>query len=382
MAYIKKIANNKWQATISCGFYLDGKRHREYITADSERECKRAAAKLELEIGDKSFSNVEKMKFITYSRKWLKLVEPGVEESTFISYQMYVEKHFIESFGKFQLDKINKLMVQEYVLNKLKTLSASTVRKHFFVLRKMLDDALGLASPFLGLKPPSPSIYKVRIPTEEEFLMFHAVVNKSLVDEIILLLAGWCGLRQGEIFALKPNDILFQTNEIVIDESRGITKSLGYKDKSPKSQNGIRTIAADDYLMNLIKSYLKSLKIVPERLFITRPDSYSKRFAKIINKHNSVIDNPDLLNKADNRTKNSIIKNINVLDKKLPVIRFHDLRHYHATELYSKGFSDQYAAQRLGHDIMVLKKIYQHLKESTKEKEDSRIKSMHKNNKF
>lgn len=103
---------------------------------------------------------------------------------------------------------------------------------------------------------------------------------------------------------------------------------------------------------------------------------------QIINKHNSVIDNPDLLNKADNRTKNSIIKNINVLDKKLPIIRFHDLRHYHATELYSKGFSDQYAAQRLGHDIMVLKKIYQHLKESTKEKEDSRIKSMHKNNKF
>ena len=50
-----------------------------------------------------------------------------------------------------------------------------------------------------------------------------------------------------------------------------------------------------------------------------------------------------------------------VRNKKLPEIRFHDLRHYHASWLYARGIPDQYAAQRLGHDIRVLKTIYQHL---------------------
>jgi integrase len=66
-------------------------------------------------------------------------------------------------------------------------------------------------------------------------------------------------------------------------------------------------------------------------------------------------------------------KKFNLLQCLLPDIRFHDLRHYHATVLYNNNVSDKYAAERLGHDIMVLKKIYQHLQESTKSKEDQKI---------
>lgn len=43
-------------------------------------------------------------------------------------------------------------------------------------------------------------------------------------------------------------------------------------------------------------------------------------------------------------------------------MRFHDLRHYHATQMFENPpISDQYAAERLGHDINTLKTIYQHL---------------------
>lgn len=110
-----------------------------------------------------------------------------------------------------------------------------------------------------------------------------------------------------------------------------------------------------------------------------RPDSYSSRFGKIINIHNSIIDNPNLMQKIRKGNDRSIGKNIKVLKEKLPDVRSHDFRHYHATDLFNKGFSDQYAADRLGHDIMVLKKIYQHLMNDNRKREDLKIKELYKN---
>ncbi|HWQ43130.1 MAG TPA: hypothetical protein VN456_13995 [Desulfosporosinus sp.] len=50
-----------------------------------------------------------------------------------------------------------------------------------------------------------------------------------------------------------------------------------------------------------------------------------------------------------------------VRDKKIPKTRLHFLRHYHATWLYDNDALDHLAAERLRHDIKVLKGIYQHL---------------------
>ena len=50
-----------------------------------------------------------------------------------------------------------------------------------------------------------------------------------------------------------------------------------------------------------------------------------------------------------------------VRENELPQVRFHDLRHYHASWLYARNIPDQRAAELLGHDIKVLKTIYQHL---------------------
>lgn len=70
-----------------------------------------------------------------------------------------------------------------------------------------------------------------------------------------------------------------------------------------------------------------------------------------------------------------------IREKKLPKIRFHDLRHYHASWMYKQGIPDQYAAGRLGHDIHVLKGIYQHLDLDVKDEIDNLIKSNFENKK-
>ena len=62
MASIRKMKNGKFQATVYVGRDSDGKQLREYITADTERECKAQARKMETELDEGTFVNIENKK--------------------------------------------------------------------------------------------------------------------------------------------------------------------------------------------------------------------------------------------------------------------------------------------------------------------------------
>ena len=121
-------------------------------------------------------------------------------------------------------------------------------------------------------------------------------------------------------------------------------------------------MAVPPYLMELIKGIIqngfglkkkKKPKVVVEItdkknksdqfIFPMRPDSYSSYLAKLVR------------------------------EKNMPKTRLHFLRHYHASWLYENDVLDHLAAERLGHDIKVLKQIYQHLGVEKKEKINKRI---------
>lgn len=215
------------------------------------------------------------------------------------------------------------------------------------VLNKILRTALKDKNPAKHVELPKKVKYVPKVPTTEEFNQIHEAVKGSLFDEIIVLLSAWCGLRRGEIFALKSNDIFKNKGTIRIDEAYTINDEYDYVYDDPKSDNGFREIVVPKYLMDLIIKYMSSHKKIPDKLFDIRPDHYSHRFHEIIVKNN------------------------------LPPIRFHDLRHYHATWLYENDIPDQYAAKRLGHDIQTLKSIYQHLGLKKEKEIDDKIRQLH-----
>lgn len=367
MASIKKNPNGTYSATVYVGRDANGKMLRKYITRDSHKECKDAARELEQEIVNKSLNNLSMMKTTDYMDKWLEINKPLLSPTTVKGYKMYIEHHFKPAFGNMKVNQVTDMHIKQYIADKISTLSPTTVRKHFFTLSKIFYDALKVKSPCIGIKPPKNSEYKATIPTEEEFKQIYNVFKAiSLEDEIIILLAGWCGLRRGEIFALKLNDIDEKKGTIRIDEAMALEEE-GYKFdlKLPKSANGIRTIVVPDYLMELLKVQKKVIKKPEEDvidldkqkdenilLFKQNPHSFTKKYAKIV-KETKLPDN-----------------------NKLPQVRFHDLRHYHASLLYKNNVPDLYAAERLGHDIWVLKKIYQHLGLKEKKEIDEKVKNI------
>lgn len=393
MASIKKLPNGRFQAVVFVGRDARRKQDKRKKTFDSEKEAKNWARDLEQEIEERRYTNMDNTRASVWFDNWLELNCNRLSPSTFLSYKLYIEKHFKPAFGAFKLGQIRELHIKQYINDKLMHLSSTTVRKHIFVLREIFHDALKLKSPCRDIDVPKPEKYKPYVLSEKEFQLIHDAI-KGTRDELIVLLGAWCGLRLGEIFALKWDDINWERGSIRIDENMAISEK-GYVDKRPKSDNGLRDEVAPQDLMALLKAYRieqakpdtgkkgklpeskkalrkwtnmllkkygsKSIEELPEeqkeafleelkemqgRIFLMRPDSYSTYFGKLID------------------------------DKKLPPIRFHDLRHYHASWMYKQGIPDQYAAQRLGHDIKTLKGIYQHLGLETKTEMDEVIRGM------
>lgn len=341
MASFKKLPNGSFQATISCGRDANGKQIRKYVTKPTLKECKAAAREIEREYEEGLLVNIKNMKFSVWLDEWLKLNKNRISPATYLSYKMYIKTHFKPALGNLKLMQINEVHIKKYMNDKLESLSPTTVRKHMFVLRRILQDALKHKNPAKDIKMPSPAEYLPHIITDEEFEKIHNAV-KCKKDEIIILLAGWCGLRRGEIFALKWDDIDWKQKLIRVDEGRILTED-GHIDKAPKSKNSIRTVHAPEYLFSLLEQYRSKQKQITRHIFNGRLDDYSHRFKEIVDK-------------------------IGLND-----IRFHDLRHYHASWMYRKGIPDLYAAQRLGDNIQTIKKIYQHIDAGTKKEIDKNI---------
>jgi len=346
MASIKKRANGTYQATIYVGRDANGKQLFKYVTRDSERECKKAARIIEQELDEGTFLHVENIRVSAWIDKWLELNKGRLSPSTFALYKVYQKNHFTPFFDRFKLSQLNELHIKQFMNDKQKTLTQASVRRIMSTLKRILEDALKHKSPAKDIKLPQEEKYCPRVLTEPEMNQIHDAIRGTR-DEPIVLLAAWCGLRRGEIFALKWDDLDWNRGRLRVDESYCLTEDHTYVDKRPKSENGLREVVVPEYLLGLLealgkpkeKKKKKGQENVVElnrgkaghRIFNIRPDSYSSYFAELVR------------------------------EKGLPKIRFHDLRHYHASWLYARGVPDQYAAQRLGHDIKILKSIYQHL---------------------
>lgn len=337
MASFRKVKTG-YQATVYAGLNDDGTQDRRYVTRPTLKECKQAVREIEQEIEEGNTSNIGNIRVVTLIKEYIDLNKGRLAKSTYSTYKLYLRVHYEPFFKNKKVKDIGEIDIRKFMAHqsqkvyKGKELSPTTVRKHVSVLNKIFEERLKNKNPARFIKLPKKAKYIPLVPTNQEFMEIHSTFkNIGIREEIITLLAGWCGMRRGEIFAIKPDDVYKNRRVIRVDESYTINEDSFYEDGPPKSDNGFREVAIPNYLMNLIQEYLKSLGGVPERLFDLRPDYWSEKFHLIIIKNN------------------------------LAPVRFHDLRHYHASWLYKNGILDHKAADRIGDDIRTLKQVYQHI---------------------
>jgi integrase len=167
-----------------------------------------------------------------------------------------------------------------------------------------------------------------------------------------------CGLRRGEIAALRWRNVDLAGGKLSIVESAEQT-AAGVRYKPPKSGKG-RTVAMSATVVEQLSAHrLKQaeellrlgVRLTEETFVYTREDGEPMQPRSLTH----------AWLKALGRTK-------------LPRIRFHDLRHAHATHMLSQGVHPKVASERLGHSrIGITLDLYSHVLPGMQEDAAARV---------
>jgi integrase len=288
-----------------------------------------------------------------YLDVWLKRsVYGSVRQSTYDRDTNLVNNHIKPVLGSLKLKKLNSAHVQNFYRNRLDTgLSASTVRKIHDILRRGLAEAVDwhLTQRNVAdvVKPPRPVPKEiVALSTDETRRLLDAAAEDRL--EALYVLAVHTGMRQGEMLALRWQDV--DIENAVLSVRRTLTRKGGKiafgEPKTKKSRRSIRlTPQAVDALRAHLERQLRDMEILG--------DHYQDQ-GLIFTTDTGAPINPSNLRQ---RSFTPLLKRAG-----LPHMRFHDLRHTCATLLLSRGVHPKFVQELLGHaTIAITLDTYSHV---------------------
>lgn len=313
-----------------------GKRKQRYVYGKTKKETTIKLNKKIYEFENGLVKELSKDMFIHFLYEYHKIKTNTWESTTSDLYMQYIKSHIEPYFGFMKLTDIKPATLEKYYIHKANEgLGNNTVRKLHVFIKSALNNAvknnLIPDNPAQKADAPKHSRYMPTVYDDSDFSKLIECVSGT-DDEIPILLAAGCGLRRGEVFGLRWNDINLDTGLINIRTT--VTRYSKTVEKAPKTQTSTRAILAPGYVREALVKYYNFQKPDLSDKVITKwlPNSYSDHFGKLLK------------------------------ENKLQHIRFHDLRHYNAVIMMLKGIPDKVAAQRLGHSqVSTLREVYQHV---------------------
>ena len=337
---------------------------RYYVPTENGTKRKMIYGKTQAEVRDKltkALSNRidgivyddENMAVGEYLDTWLMgSVYGTVRRSTYDRDSYLVNNHIKPVLGGLKLKKLNSAHVQSFYRDRLDAgLSASTVHKIHDILRRGLAQAVkwhllprNVADV---VKPPRP------VPTE--MVALSADDTRRLLEaagedrlEALYILAIHTGMRQGEMLALRWQDV--DMENAVVSVRRTLTRNGGKvafgEPKTKKSRRSIRlTPQAVEALRSHLERQLRDMEILGDR--------YQDQGLVFTTDTGGPI-NPSNLRQ---RSLAALLKRAG-----LRHMRFHDLRHTCATLLLSRGVHPKFVQELLGHaTIAITLDTYSHV---------------------
>lgn len=154
-----------------------------------------------------------------------------------------------------------------------------------------------------------------------------------------VLLGAWCGMRRGEIIALKPEDIDLKAATVTVHENRvELLESPVAFDAPPKTDAGKRTVTVPPHVLPILEAHMKDWA-GRDRVFVGRDGKPMRG---------------DAVRQAFARARAKV---------DVPGFRFHDLRHTGQTLAASAGATLKDLMLRLGHASPVAAQRYLHVVE-------------------
>lgn len=311
------------------------------------------------EINSESIDD-EKLQFIDYMKKWLKMIKSSVEETTYIGYEGVINGRMTDYFGNkdITLQDIKPKHIQDFYSHLLEEgLSGNTVKHYHANIRKALQYAMRTdiipSNPADKVELPKIQKYNPSFYTSDEVKgLLSEVVGTKL--EIPVMIDCFYGFRRSEVIGLKWSAIDFEKKTITINHT--ITQSNGkliIRDKT-KNNSSRRSLPLEP----IVETFLLELKEKQEENKKLCGNSYNKEWLEYI-----CVDDCGNLIRPDYVTE-TFLKLLK--KRKLKQIRFHDLRHTCASILLKNGANMKEIQAWLGHSTYnTTADIYAHLDTSS-----------------
>lgn len=359
--HIRERSPGRWAIVLDVG-EIDprtGRKKRKWHSfAGTKRQAQAECARLITALKSGDYVEPSKQTVAEFFEEWLTFIKPSVSPKTHERYAEICRNGLgpligTETLSKLKTSKIDMALTEALTTPRStgKPLAPRTVHHY----RRVLIKALGLAVTWERLsRNPATATTPPKV-EKKQVLAYSAAQTAQLIEamrdtrlHIPVLLAVMCGLRRGEILALRWRHIDLGDNRRLISvvESAEQTKE-GVRYKEPKSGRA-RTVSLSTTVLAELKAHRAKQAEEQLRLGI-RPDENSFVVAQI--------DGKPLQPRSLTHEWMRLIQKTT-----LPRIRFHDLRHTHATQLLSAGVHPKVASERLGHStIGITLDLYSHV---------------------
>ena len=290
-----------------------------------------------------------------YISDWLAHVRGRVRASTYDGYEVMLRLHAVPALGDLPLGSLTPLHLQRLYSSLLSpedapALASGTVRNLHLVLTQALAQAvrwqLLAVNPAAGAQPPRPQ----RPPL--------VVVDQGLSERLLAATAGSrfelpcafalaSGMRRGELLALRWSDVSGDWSRVQVVRTLQPTRA-GLVFEQPKTPRSRRSVLLPVFL----HPYLQRHKDAQAVRRAALGDGWAETDL-VFDRGDGRPWNPDTLS-----TRWAAF----LRARGLPRVRFHDLRHAHATLMLTLGVHPKIVSERLGHaSIGITLDTYSHV---------------------
>jgi integrase len=347
MPSIQKRPSGQWRAR-----YRDpeGKEHARHFDrkADAQRWLDQVTS--DLVRGTYVDPKAGQLRFGTFAQEWL--AAQTFDVSTHEAVELRLRVHILPTFGKLELKAIRPSTVQAWLRDRQAHCAATHVRVLLAnlstILSAAVDDGLLARNPC-----ESRSVRAAKV-EQNKVVPWTADQVAAVVDahperyQAVPIVAAGCGLRQGEVFGLRVEDVDFLRRKVLVRQQVKLVKSRPVI--APPKGGKTREVPLPDAVAEAISEQVRRFPSGESGLvFVTREHKPLVR----------TYYNPHIWKKAlraasvDPTRENGM----------------HALRHFYASVLLDAGESIRALADYLGHsDPGFTLRVYTHLMPSSEDR--------------
>lgn len=358
MGYIKELGDDKWSIVAEAGKDpATGKRKRTRRTFyGGKRAAEKELLKLESSIIDGSFQEPSGMTVKEYLEWWLEQHSSAkkLKPKTVQSYRFLINQYLVPSLGALPLEQLHPVHVQNYVTKMNKTekqkgsekgekLSPRTVTYSMVVLRLALKQAvkkwkLIKENPAEEIEVPgNGEPRQCALSVEKMFKLLNYCYKHAGNDYSLIYTAFYTGMRRGELLGLHWNEVSLEKGNLEVKWTmqRITKKGLIFK-PAPKTKAGFRFVELPPTVVTLLKEIRRKQNEI--KLFMGK--DYYQEHDLVFCQDNGRPHDPDGVSRRFHKL---------AVEAGFPDMRFHDMRHTHATLMLDAGEDLRIVQKRLGH---------------------------------